>query len=189
MIIRKATPKDTKEIATYMMLAMEDIVYEFIGENSEEKALSFLETLILQKDNQYSYENCWVIDDNGNAIAVANVYNGADLEKLRTPVASLVKTMFNREFQCEDETEKGEFYIDCIGVNPNYQGKGLGSKILHFLIDEYVSKRKETLGLLVDKDNPNAKRLYLKLGFEITGEKTLTGKEMEHLQIKPTLIS
>lgn len=41
MIIRKATPKDTKEIAIYMMLAMEDIVYEFIGENSEEKALSF----------------------------------------------------------------------------------------------------------------------------------------------------
>ena len=116
MIIRKATPQDTKEIATYMMLAMEDIVYEFIGENSKEKALSFLEKLILQKDNQYSYENCWVIDDNGNAIAVANVYNGADLEKLRTPVASLVKTMFNRDSQCEDETEKGEFYIDCKSI-------------------------------------------------------------------------
>lgn len=184
MIIRKATPQDSKEIAIYMMLAMEDIVYEFIGEKSTEKALDFLRKLITQKNNQYSYENCYVIEDNSNVIAMANVYNGANLEDLRHPVASLIKTMFNKSFQYEDETQKGEFYIDCIGVNPNYQGKGLGSKMLYFLIDEYVYKQNETLGLLVDKDNPNAKKLYLKLGFEIVGEKTLTGKKMEHLQIQ-----
>ncbi|RKF03267.1 acetyltransferase (GNAT) family protein [Tenacibaculum lutimaris] len=184
MIIRKATPQDSKEIAIYMMLAMEDIVYEFIGEKSTEKALDFLRKLITQKNNQYSYENCYVIEDNSNVIAMANVYNGANLEDLRHPVASLIKTMFNKSFQCEDETQKGEFYIDCIGVNPNYQGKGLGSKMLYFLIDEYVYKQNETLGLLVDKDNPNAKKLYLKLGFDIVGEKTLTGKKMEHLQIQ-----
>ena len=36
MTIRKATPNDTAEIATFLMLAMEDIVYGFIGENSKE---------------------------------------------------------------------------------------------------------------------------------------------------------
>ena len=55
MIIRKAIPKDAKEIAFCMLLAMEDIVYTFIGENSTEKALTFLESLIIQKSNQYSY--------------------------------------------------------------------------------------------------------------------------------------
>jgi len=38
MTIRKATLNDTSKIATYLMLAMEDIVYEFIGENCKEKA-------------------------------------------------------------------------------------------------------------------------------------------------------
>jgi ribosomal protein S18 acetylase RimI-like enzyme len=56
--------------------------------------------------------------------------------------------------------------------------------MFQFLIDEYVHKRDKTLGLLVDKDNPDAKKLYLKLGFEIVGEKTLVGKNMEHLQFK-----
>jgi len=55
---------------------------------------------------------------------------------------------------------------------------------LQFLIDEYVYKSNETLGLLVDKDNPAAKKLYLKLGFEFVGNKTFAGKQMEHLQLK-----
>ncbi|WP_440122140.1 GNAT family N-acetyltransferase [Tenacibaculum sp. Ill] len=184
MIVRKATTKDTKEIASYMLLAMEDIVYKFIGESSTEKALHFLESLIIQENNQYSYENCWVIDSDNKTIAATNIYNGADLKELRKPVASLLKKMFNQELTYEDETQSGEYYIDCIGVNPNYQGKGIGSKILQFLINEYVHKKNETLGLLVDKENPNARKLYLKLGFKVVGEKVLAGKEMEHLQIQ-----
>ncbi|MEY8861091.1 GNAT family N-acetyltransferase [Tenacibaculum singaporense] len=183
MIIRKATQRDAKEIAFCMLLAMEDIVYTFIGENSTEKALTFLESLIIQKSNQYSYENCWVIESDNKVIAAANLYDGADLKQLRKPVALLLKTRFNQELTYEDETQSGEYYIDCIGVNPSHQGKGIGSRILSFLIDEYVHKKKKTLGLLVDKENPNAKKLYLKLGFKIVGEKRLAGKVMEHLQI------
>jgi ribosomal protein S18 acetylase RimI-like enzyme len=64
------------------------------------------------------------------------------------------------------------------------QGQGLGSKMFAFLIDEYVYKRNKTLGLLVDKENPNAKKLYLKLGFTVVGEKILAKKSLEHLQFK-----
>jgi hypothetical protein len=41
MVIRKAKPEDAKAIATYLMLAMEDIVYQFIGENPLKKPLNF----------------------------------------------------------------------------------------------------------------------------------------------------
>jgi len=184
MNIRKATLKDTSEIAAYLMLAMEDVVYGFIGEKSKEKATQFLTNLINQKATQYSYKNCWIGEIENEIVAVALVYEGAKLQELREPVAKEIKSMFNRDFNPEDETQAGEFYIDSFAVSPNQQGKGLGSKLFCFLIDEYVHKRNETLGLLVDRDNPNAKKLYLKLGFEIMAEKTLAGKEMEHLQFK-----
>lgn len=184
MIIRKAKTEDAKEIAPFMMLAMKDIVFQFIGENSSEKATLFLETLIGEKANQYSFENCWIAENEGKIIAAANIYDGSKLQELRTPVAAIIKSLFNRDFNPEDETQEGEFYIDCVGVGLEQQGKGIGSKIFQFLIDEYVYNRNKTIGLLVDKDNPNAKRLYLKLGFEIMGEKTLTGKTLEHLQFK-----
>ncbi|MDQ2179367.1 N-acetyltransferase [Marinifilum sp. D714] len=184
MRIRKARAEDSGVIASYMMLAMEDIVYGFIGENSFEKAIQLIECLVRKEANQYSYENCWIVEENKQIVAVANIYDGGSLYDLRKPVADQIKVMFNREFNPEDETQNGEFYIDCIGVNPDWQGKGLGTKLLQFLIEEYVCKKQVPIGLLVDNDNPKAKRLYLNLGFEIIGSKILAGKNMEHLQIK-----
>ena len=184
MIIRKAKLEDSNTIATLILLAMEEIVYQFIGEKSFQKATQFLLNLTNKKENQYSYQNCWAIEIENEIVAVAVIYNGSELHKLREAVAKEIKTMFNKDFNPEDETEANEYYIDSISVNPKQQGQGLGSYLLQFLIDEYVYKRNETLGLLVDKDNSNAKKLYLKLGFEIVGEKILAGKEMEHLQYK-----
>lgn len=184
MIIRKATIKDSKDIATYLLLAMEDIVYKFIGEQNYDKAKEFLLHFIEKENNQYSYKNCFVVEDDNEIIAAVNIYDGAKLHLLREPIAQYVRTHFNKNFNPEDETQKGEFYIDTLGVSPKCQGKGIGSKLLQFLIDEYVTKKQKTLGLLVDEGNPNAKKLYLKLGFKPVGIKTLIGKRMEHLQIK-----
>ena len=184
MIIRRAKAEEATIIANYIFLAMEEITYQFIGENSKEKALHFLSSLIAAPNNQYSYQNCWVVEIENELVAAALVYNGGKLAELRETVAQKIKTIFNRSFTPEDETQAGEYYIDCVGVNPNQQGKGIGSKIFHFLINEYVKHRQATLGLLVDQENPKAKRLYLKLGFEPVGEKTLVGKKLEHLQIK-----
>ncbi|GAA0875829.1 GNAT family N-acetyltransferase [Wandonia haliotis] len=187
MLIRKATPNDSEILADCIFLAMGDITYRFIGEENTEKAIAFLRSMTRERANQYSYENSWVVEDeNKKVVAAAVLYDGARLNELRKPVMSMLKQVYNRELHLEDETEKGEYYIDCIGVKPDQQGKGIGSMILRFLIDEYVIQKGETLGLLVDKENPNAKKLYLKLGFQSAGTKVLTGKEMEHLQISPT---
>lgn len=182
MIIQKATPFDNRQIAPLLLLAMEDIVYRFIGKESKDSAIRFLENLIEQSGNQYSHENCWVMIENEQIIATACVYNGKDLHQLRRPVAAYIQHHFHKEFHPEDETQAGEYYIDCISVSPLHQGKGLGASLLQFLITEYPKKQQQNLGLLVDRDNPSAKRLYLKLGFKIIDERTLTGKPMEHLQ-------
>lgn len=180
--IRKAKSEEFSQIAPLALLAMEDIIYKFIGENSYPKAIEFLKTLIKEKSNQYSYENCWVVEIEKEIQAVAIVYDGGLLQQLRLPVAETIKTMFGKDFYPEDETQTGEYYIDCIGVHPEQQRKGIGSKIFKFLLEEYSHKQSKTLGLLVDLDNPDAKKLYLKLGFRSVGQKTLAGKLLEHLQ-------
>src|SRR5690606_3547723 len=182
MQIRKATPEDSKAIAYLLMLAMEDIAYAFIGEKSYDKATQFLSAMAFEKATQYSYENCWVAENEDGIIGLACLYNGGKLHELRKPVANYIKEHFERDFNPEDETQQGEIYIDCVGVNPSQQGKGLGSKLFEFLIDHYVVQQKQTLGLLVDYDNPKAEKLYLKLGFKVVGEKTLVGKRLKHMQ-------
>ena len=185
MLIRKAKPDEANLIAPYLLMAMGDIAYNFIGENSPKKATAWLEKLISKSGNQYSFENCFVADDKNKIVGVALLYDGAKLKALREPVAKAIKQLFNRDFNPEDETEPGEYYIDCIAVSPEHQGRGIGSKLFKFLINEYVLKKNETLGLLVDTENPDAKKLYLKLGFKLVEEKIFAGKKMEHLQLSP----
>lgn len=184
MIIRKAILKDSPFMAPILLLAMEDIVYNFIGKADYQAALDFLFYFIERENNQYSYQNCFVAEEDNEIIGAVNLYDGARLHQLRKPVINYVKTNFNPDFNPEDETQNGEFYIDALGVNPNYQGKGIGSKLLQYLIQEYLTQKHQTLGLLVDKDNPSAKKLYLKLGFKAVGQKTLVGKNLEHLQLQ-----
>lgn len=183
MTIRKATLSDSPSIATYLLLAMEDIVYQFICEENYTKARAFLLLFVQSENNQYSYQNCFVVEENNEILAAVNVYDGAKLNTLRAPVIDYVRTHFNKDFSPEDETQPGEYYIDTLGVDPKCQGKGIGSTLLQFLIDHYVYQKKQSLGLLVEEAKPAAKKLYLKLGFKVIGEKTLVGKKMEHLQI------
>lgn len=185
MIIRKAVVSDAETIVSYLMLAMDEIVYKFIGQTDHKKAWGFLLHFVKSENNQYSYQNCFVAEEDHQVIAAINIYDGGKLEQLRTPISHYIKTNFLKDFNPEDETQAGEYYIDSFGVNPDYQGKGIGAKMLQHVIITYVHQNKLTLGLLVDEDNPNAKKLYLKLGFEPVGEKVLVGKRMLHLQVKP----
>ncbi len=170
-------------IASHLFLAMEEIVYQFIGTQDPEKAIAFLLHFAASDNNQYSYQNCWVAEEDGEVMAALVLYIGSHLSALRQPVIDYLETEFSRCIKPEDETREGEYYIDSLGVQPDKQGKGIGTKLLQFVIDEYVNKQHQTLGLLVDEQNAKAKRLYLKLGFKMVDRKVLFGKQMEHLQI------
>lgn len=184
MIIRKAFFTDSENIATCLLLAMEEIVFRLMGEEDSEKALAFMRYFVERENNQYSWQNCWVVEQEGSVVAAVNVYNGAQLHALRQPVTDYVKNRFNRSITPEDETQAGEYYIDSLGVHPEHRGKGIGTQLLQFLIDEYVTRRGQPLGLLVEEGNVAAKRLYQKLSFQSSGRKVLLlGKHLEHLQI------
>lgn len=65
-------------------------------------------------------------------------------------------------------TENGDFFINEISLLKEYQGKGIGRRILEEQLKQNKEKKIRTI-LQVFKDNP-AKRLYERLGFKIYGE-------------------
>jgi ribosomal protein S18 acetylase RimI-like enzyme len=183
--IRKAKKHEANQVAEYLLLAMEGFVYTMIAEKNREKGIACLAHFCLQENNQYSYKNCWVVEFNGEIIAAANVYNGADLLILREPVIRYIRENYNPIFNPGIETEAGEFYIDTFAVHPQFQGRGIGLKILQFLIQEYVINQKTTLGLLVESENVAAKKLYTQAGFQYVQKREFLTKVLDHLQIKP----
>ena len=67
----------------------------------------------------------------------------------------------------EDETNS--IQVDNIQILPEYQNRGIGSFLLIQIIKK-AKKTRKTVTLQVLKTNPDAKKLYERLGFEVIGE-------------------
>ena len=179
-MIRPATPTDASAVAPLMFQAMEEIVYKMIGKDHKEEAIALLQKLFEQEDNQYSYKNAWLYEENNTVIGSIIAYDGAHLHRLRAPVLALIRSSYGIDIVLQDETAAGELYIDTLSVLPTAQGRGIGSQLLRHLCE--VST--QPLGLLVDVNNPEAERLYSRLGFEYTNHQELAGGVYKHLILK-----
>ena len=80
------------------------------------------------------------------------------------------------------ETEADEFYLDTLMTLPEYRGKGVARALI---ADAALKAQRagKPLGLLCDKDNDRARRLYESVGFVNVGERPFAGHLMTHFQI------
>jgi hypothetical protein len=124
MIIRKAIVEDVESVASCLLLAMEELFYQFTGIKDYDMAKNLMIHFVKTENNQYSWQNCLVAESEGKVIAAINIYDGADLIKLRQSVLDYIRSNFNPAFDPENETREGEIYIDSLGVDPRWQGKG-----------------------------------------------------------------
>lgn len=183
-MIRKATVNDAYEIAVLMMMAMDNIVYKMIGKEDWAEGVLFLESLIKLSGNQYSYEHIWIYEQDAKLVGMINIYDGGQLDLLRIPVLTKIQTLGIDIGTIEDETSEGEMYIDTLAVSPEARGMGIAQQLLQHVIQQYVVVQGGVVGLLVNIENPKAKVLYKKVGFNEMGIKYLLGETLEHLQYK-----
>jgi len=181
MEIRKAKPEDSDRLAALTVQAMENIAFQFVGKNDLDEALELFKFFISQKSNQYSFENCLIAVESDEITGSITAYDGSKLNQLRKPFLDYIKENYNYIKIPEDETEAGELYIDTVSVSADHQRKGIGRKLIEAMIEKAKIDGFKKVGLLVDVQNPFAKKLYQKIGFRHSGFKNLMGGKYEHL--------
>ncbi len=182
--IRPGRPQDYKEVAPLIVQAMEDLACTFANTKDPDLALPLFEYFFRQPANQYSFEHSLVYQENGRIAGSVIAYDGRMLPKYRKPFLEYIASHYNvKDLVIENETMKGEVYIDTISVYPSFQGKGIGSKLLRSVISKSRFEGHKKMGLLVDLKNPNAKKLYTALGFKSVDKKQLGTGVYEHLQL------
>ena len=181
-MIRKATHEDADAIVNFMMLAMGDLPYKFANTEDKNIALRLLKKFVLIDGNQYSITNTFVYQQEGDIAGAIIAYDGGKIETLRKPFFDYISEKFHhKKFEMELESEVGEFYIDAVAVDPDFQGKGIGKSLILTVAEKARTLGFKKLGLLVSTNNNDAKRLYEKIGFKTVGYKNLLGTSHEHL--------
>lgn len=183
-IIRQATIEDSAFIAQAILLAL-GMNLDNLEEESNwgDDSLILFENLAKRGDSQYSYKNTLVCEVAGEIAGVLIAYDGAMLSPLREALFNEIERMNLASITgLGDETEPGEYYIDSLTVFEEFRCKGVATNLINRAVEEARKRNIQKVGLLVDKENPNAAKLYTKLGFKYVKDKMFLGHEMEHLQ-------
>lgn len=182
--IRQARPDEAAAIATLIMEAMNhDCCQWFAGPQHTLEDFHRLMTALVQRtDSQYSYLNTWVAIADEQVVAVCVAYDGAKLHELREAFISGAREAFGIDYTgMDDETQADEFYVDSLCVSTPYRRQGIASALLRQAITRSQELGIPSTGLLVDAGNPNAERLYTRLGF-VPHEATSWGSHpMRHM--------
>ena len=182
--IREATKSQAAEIACLIMTAMtDDCCLYFCGEGyGLEDCRKMMTMLVEREDSQYSYRNTLVAMDADRVVGISVSYDGGLLHELRRAFIEAAKEHLGKDHTgMDDETQAGELYIDSLAVDPAYRGRGIATHLLNASLERARQMGLPGVGLLVDKGNPNAERLYLSCGFRYVDDNQWGGHAMRHL--------
>lgn len=185
MKIENAVPAESRQIARLIMEAMNyECCLNLMGKGHTLGEFEDVMTrLVAQPDSQYSYRNTLVARSEGGALAgICVSYNGADLHRLRHAFEQAAMQHFKQDYRhMDDEAQPDELYIDSLAVNAGYRHQGIATALLNATADKARALGIARVGLLVDKGNPEAERLYRHAGFQYANDTAWGGHAMRHL--------
>lgn len=188
--LTRATPDDAGFIAEAIMGALgPELCVELAGAPDNLPAVRQLFTALAAcDDSQYSYRNTLIAKNSeGKDIGALVFYDGALLRSLRKAFVTAANQILGwgiTEADFEkwgDETGPDQIYLDSLYVTPENRGHGVATALINAAVTQSKSSGKPC-GLLVEKENIDARRLYVSLGFRPVGISNFFSTPMLHLQ-------
>ncbi len=185
--IQEAKREQSADIARLIMTAMtDDCCLHFCGDGyGLEDFRRMMAMLVQREDSQYSYKNTFVAMDGQKVVGAAVSYDGGRLHELRRAFIEAAKNYVGKDHSgVDDETQAGELYLDSLAVLPEYRCRGIAKDLLLATMKRANQLRLPIVGLLVDKGNPEAERLYTSVGFRYVNDVLWGGHSMKHLVLE-----
>ena len=185
LIIREARKEEAARIAQLFLLAWPVEEMAQAGGITAEMLLEAVTGFAEREDTIYSYTKTFVAEVDGSGVGAGLVvgamcgYDGADYQALKQPIVDILGE--DSAFAQLRETEAGEYYLDSVGVLPQWRGQGIASRLFEAHFKRAASLGHKAAGLIVDVDKPKAEALYARLGFKHVGFKNFFGHEMKHM--------
>jgi ribosomal protein S18 acetylase RimI-like enzyme len=178
-LIRHATPADSVQAVKLIYLSMGIEADWLFGQEKGFPTDRLMAGLFKKKGNRISYPLSYLAEQNGEVAGLLLAYPGKKLSRFNwmtgwhlLGVFGLRATIRLADKQSEYgdlvETERDEFYISNLGVFPEYQGKGIGTRLMLYAEELARNADIKKCSLIVTFGHKNARRLYEHLGYKVT---------------------
>lgn len=175
--MRPATPTDASVVLELMYTAIGDIAHTLTGTTNKEQALLALRPFFEHTGNRISYENVLVEEREDQVIGFVLAYHGSQIATLDAPLIERVQQLGQDSSAIVPEARDDEYYLDSLAVDSAYQGQGIGTVLIHAFEQRAQQLGHHKVMLIVDQENPKARKLYERLGYTEDGQITVNGHE------------
>ncbi len=182
--VREAQQDDAGQIAPLIDIIFDEMQLDEL-EDVPEPGLAKVITRAYQTKTYLSDKASTVVAEaDGQVVGVVFGYPSENEDDINRVLYNLSKQSadFKEPFVADSETNSDEWYLDSIAVDPNYQGQGVGSRLLAAVPRMALNDGKSVIGLNVDLENPKAEKLYTRKGFKTVGIQMIGDHFYHHMQ-------
>ncbi|MFT8825124.1 MAG: GNAT family N-acetyltransferase [Liquorilactobacillus mali] len=185
MLIRKATKMDSGAIVSLFNIIIDEMALDVIKSLDRSKLDIVFQKSFETQEFLTDWAQTTVAVENDKVVGFLYGYSFENEKKINKLMHSFLKdaglspsiVIFS-----DPEAFPNEWYLNSIAVDPEYQGHGIGSKLLETATIVAAKQNKNKLGLNVDWENPRAEALYYSYGFRNVGLTILGDHNYNHLQ-------
>ncbi|MCG0790257.1 putative acetyltransferase (putative) [Lactiplantibacillus plantarum] len=184
--IRPADQDDAGQIAPLINMIFDEMQLEELDDIPEPDLEQAITAAYRTPDYLSGKATTVVAEADGQVVGVAFGYPDKNEDAVDDVLARVTANndAFGSAFEAEAEAEsyEHEWYLDSIAVDPNYQGHGIGGKLLAALPRYARQAGQKRIGLNVDMANLGAKKLYDRYHYESVGIKPIGDRMYFHMQ-------
>ncbi len=185
MLIRKATKDDSSAVVSLFNIIIDEMDLDIVKTLDRSKLDIVFQKSFETPEFLTDWAQTTVAVENDKVVGFLYGYPCENEKKVNTLMHSFLQdaglppsiVIFS-----DPETFPNEWYLNSIAVDPEYQGHGIGSKLLAVAPNIAANQNKNKIGLNVDWENPRAEALYYSYGFRNTGLIILGDHNYNHLQ-------
>ncbi|MBH2029658.1 MAG: GNAT family N-acetyltransferase [Moraxellaceae bacterium] len=189
MKIRKAKKEDVYACVPLIYSAAMPL-FDYIYQQCPITAENFIHKEFLSERGYTSYKLHWVVEHEGQVVAVVACYAKEDLPNMDggtiRNILSVYKLKFSRvlirAFYSGSVVTKPSItslHVANFGVSSNYRSQGIGRLLLNYLKTLAEQQGYSSLSLDVSYANPRGQKLYEKIGFVVVQDSKFKGIEGE----------
>ena len=186
-IALRKSQKSEVNIAVPLIYSSGPPSFEYVFKNDQVGAIDFLKHAFVRVGGEFSYDNHYSLYLNNEMVGIGSVFDAKQAGSFTFYDGKNILRFYKlkslgiirRGLQVEGLIKlpkKKEIVLAHLGVQPDMQGKGLGTKLIAALMEKANQEEDSRFILDVSEENPRAKALYDRLGFVVTKKNNSTLK-------------